>query len=89
MIARAVQENLRLVLEPTKGTRMNNARAVSLKFRAERVTRFGMFTPARVARFLRERRERGPLGCLHFLARLPARWQNGAATLIVRHSEDY
>src|SRR5689334_9767280 len=38
MIARAVEKDLRLVFEPSEGTRMNDARPVSLKFRSIGVT---------------------------------------------------
>src|ERR1700676_1089245 len=51
---------------------MNDAGSVALKFRAIRVARFGIFAPARVARFLRERRKRLALGRLHLLPGLPA-----------------
>ena len=43
MIARAVQKNLRLVFQPAKGARMNDAGAIALKLRPISMTRFGIF----------------------------------------------
>src|SRR5438552_13859454 len=71
MIARAVQKNLRFVFEPAKRARVNDARAVALKLGAISMTRFGIFSAARLARFLRKRRQCGALGRFHLLARLP------------------
>src|ERR1700694_11736 len=51
---------------------MNDAGPVALILCAVLVARFGIFTPARVARFLRKRRERLALGRLHLLTRFPA-----------------
>ena len=41
MVAGAVQKNLRLVFEPAKRARMNDPRAVALKFGAIGVARSG------------------------------------------------
>src|SRR6266513_626170 len=71
MIAGAVQKNLRLVFHPPKGARMNDPRPVALKFRSIRMARLGIFAAARVAGFLRKRRQRSPLSRLHLLASLP------------------
>ena len=71
MIARAIQENLRLVFEPAKCARVNDASAVALKLGPISMTRFGIFSAARITRFLRKRRQRGELGRFHLLARLP------------------
>src|SRR5438445_13454654 len=71
MIARAVQENLRLVFEPSKCARMNNARTVALKFGPVSVTELRILAAARLARLLREWREHTALGRLHLLAGLP------------------
>src|SRR6266404_8684666 len=51
---------------------MNDPGAVALKFGPIAVALLRIFSPARVARFLRKRRKRGLLGCLHLLTRLPA-----------------
>src|SRR6266481_6207244 len=51
---------------------MYDARAVPLKLRTIRVTRLRIFSPARLARFLRERSEQSTLSCLHLLACFPA-----------------
>src|ERR1700731_4281416 len=72
MIAGAVQENLRLICEPAKCARVNDARAVTLKFGPISMALLGIFSSARVARLLCERRQSGALGPLHFLARFPA-----------------
>src|SRR4029077_13265416 len=71
MIAGAVQENLRLIFEPAKCTRMNDAGPVALKLRPIGMALFGIFSSARLARLLRERREGGTLGCFHFSPRSP------------------
>src|SRR3954471_4640623 len=60
MIACAIEENLRLILEPTKRARMNDARAIPLELRAEGMARLGIFPAARVTGFLCEGREDGP-----------------------------
>ncbi len=48
MIAGPIQENLRLVFEPTKGTRVNNARPIALKLGAKRMSWLREFTAARI-----------------------------------------
>ena len=45
MIARAIEKNLRLVFEPAKCARMNDARAIALKLRAIGMTLLGYFRP--------------------------------------------
>lgn len=89
MIAGAVKENLRLVLEPAKRARMNDASPVALKFGAISVAGLRKFSPPRVARFLGERRKDSPLVSFHFFSRLPALSGTLRATRIIRHSEDY
>src|SRR2546426_8454858 len=71
MIAGAVQENLRLIFEPAKCTRMNDAGTVALKLRPIGMALFGIFSSARLAGLLRERREGGALGRFHLLSRSP------------------
>src|SRR5437870_10463219 len=71
MIAGAVQENLRLIFEPAKCTRMNDAGTVALKLRPIGMALFGIFSAARVPRFLGERCERGALGRFHLLSCSP------------------
>src|SRR6478752_7375645 len=51
---------------------MNDPRPVALKFRPVNVPLLEEMPPARVARFLRKRRERAPLIHLHLLTLLPA-----------------
>ena len=72
MIAGAVQENLRLIFQPAKRPRMNDAGPVALEFRAIGVARLGKFSSPRVAGFLRERREHSSLVRFHFFPRLPS-----------------
>src|SRR6266513_4541741 len=72
MIAGAVQENLRLIFEPAKCARVNDASAVELKLSAITVALLGIFSAARVSRFLRELCEDSALGRLHFFACLPS-----------------
>src|SRR5438552_558518 len=86
MIAGPVQENLRLIFQAAKGPRMNDPRAVALKLRAVIVTRIGIFSPARVAGFLREGCEKAALVRFHFLPRLPALTRNGGASRIFCHN---
>src|SRR5207244_10756437 len=71
MIAGAVQENLRLIFEPAKCARMNDAGAVALKLGPVGVALLPILSSARVAGLLRERREGGALGCFHLFAGLP------------------
>jgi hypothetical protein len=78
MVTRSVEKNLRLVFHTAKRARVNDARAIALKFRAIGVARLGVLPPARVSGFLRMRREHGSLCCLHLRTRLPAlvhRWK--------------
>src|SRR5207244_11971602 len=71
MIAGAVQENLRLIFEPAKCTRMNDAGTVALKLRPRGMALFGIFSSARLAALLRERRDGGALRRFHLLSRSP------------------
>src|SRR5439155_17211146 len=71
MIAGAVQENLRLIFEPAKCARMNDAGAVALKLGPVGVALLPILSSARVAGLLRERREGGALGRFHLLSRSP------------------
>src|ERR1041384_1838848 len=72
MIAGAVEENLRLVFEPAKGARVDDPRAVAMKFGSIIVAFLRIFPPSGFAGFLRERRKRRALGLFHLLARSPA-----------------
>src|SRR5438132_4274393 len=71
MTAGAVQENLRLIFERAKCTRMNDAGTVALNLRPIGMALFGIFSSARLAGLLRERREGGALGRFHLLSRSP------------------
>lgn len=71
MIAGAVQKNLRLVFKPAKRTRVNDSSAVALKLGPVGMALLGIFSAARVPRFLREWRKGSALGRLHFLACFP------------------
>src|SRR5437867_1113488 len=71
MVAGAVQKNLCLVFEPPKCARMNDPCAVALKLSPIGVAWLRIFSAARVARFLRERREHSAFGRLHLLSRSP------------------
>src|SRR5438067_13230188 len=86
MIAGPVQENLRLIFQAAEGPRMNDPRAVALKLRAVIVTRLGIFSPTRVAGFLREGSERVALGRFHLLVRFPGNARNRFAlhSVIIR-----
>ena len=72
MVAGPVEENLRLVFEPPKRARMNDARPIALKLSPEWVLRLRVFSAARIPRFLRKRRQHAPFIVLHLLARFPA-----------------
>lgn|SRR5205085_10564272 len=89
MIARAVQEYLGLVFQSSEGSRMNNARPVTLEFRSEGVARLGVFPAARVTRFLSERRQDTGFVRLHLFPPLPALRRIRAGWQIVRHGKDY
>src|SRR5438874_23261 len=71
MIAGAVQENLRLIFEPAKCTRVNDPGAITLELGPVAVALLGIFSAARVPRFLGERCERSALGRFHLVARSP------------------
>ncbi len=71
VIARAIEEDLRLVFQPAESARMNDPRPVALKLRPISVTSFGKSPPPRVARFLRERREHAAFVRLHRFTRFP------------------
>src|SRR5881227_1378440 len=71
MIAGAVQENLRLIFEPAKCTRVNDPGAITLELGPVAVALLGIFSAARVPRFLGERCERGALDRFHLVARSP------------------
>ena len=71
MVAGAVEKNLRLIFEAAERARMNDARAIPLKFGAIGVTRLTVLPPARFPRFLSNGRQRCALPLLHLFARLP------------------
>src|SRR6266480_4696756 len=71
MIASAVQENRRLIFKPAKRARVNDPGAVALKLGPIAMALLGIFSAARVSRFLREGREDSALSRFHFLARFP------------------
>ena len=50
MVALVVDEDLRLVLQPAEGVGMDDAVAVALEGRAERIVRLGVEAPARRGR---------------------------------------
>src|ERR1700758_3886502 len=58
MVAFVIDENLRLVGQPAKGGRMNDAVAVALKRRSDRMLRLRIKAPASLLRLRRIRRER-------------------------------
>src|SRR3954454_2484795 len=60
MIARPVEEDLRLVFQPAKRARMDDSRAIALKLGAKWMLRFPIIPTARFTRFLREPRELRP-----------------------------
>ena len=71
MIGRPIQKNLRLIFQSPERARVNNPRPIALEFRPVKMPRLREFAPARVARFLRERRERASLIRLYLLAPFP------------------
>jgi hypothetical protein len=73
MVARPVQKNLRFIFHAAKRTRMKDARAITLKFRAIGVAGLGVFASARFARFFRKRRKHRALRRFHFFARFAVR----------------
>src|SRR3981081_1637866 len=89
MIAGAIQENLGLVFQAPKRPRMNNARAIALKFSAVAMAQLGMFSPPRLAGLLRERRADTKLVRLHLFPCLPNPGPKHRATRIIRHTKDY
>src|SRR6266700_5299175 len=72
MVTGSIQKDLRFVLEPAKGPRMNDACAIALKFHAVRMAGLRIFSAARIARSLGKRRKRGALRRFHFVARFVA-----------------
>ena len=68
VIAGAVEKNLRLVFEPAKGARMDDAVAVALVMGAPGGRRFGMFAAAGVAAELGIGRENLAFDLFQFLA---------------------
>src|SRR5437868_15025360 len=87
MRAGPVQENLRLKFQPPKRSRVNDPGALALKFRAIIVTRLGIFSPARIAGFLREGSEKAALVRFHFFARLPTIARKCRGQRIIGHSK--
>jgi hypothetical protein len=72
VVAGPVEKNLRFVLEPPEGPRMDDARPVTLKFRPKNVARLWIFTAARFPGFLGIGRQETCFVRLHFFARFPA-----------------
>src|SRR5882724_11091786 len=72
MITGPIEENLRLILQPAKRARVNDACAIALKFSAIGVARLGVLPPTRVTGFLSKRREHVTLRCLDLRTRLPS-----------------
>ena len=89
MIAGAVEKNLRLIFQPAKGARMDDPRTVALKFRAEIMTRLGIFSPARFTGFLRKRSEDAALVRFHFFPSLPFAARNLRPARIFGHGKEY
>lgn len=83
VVARAVEKNLRLVLQPSEGARVNNAVAIALIFRTPRRRGFIVFAPAHTGAHLGVRREGQAFDAFEFLAR--AGHFNGASG--VRNAE--
>src|SRR5262249_15734215 len=71
MVAGAVEKNLRLVFQATERARMNDARAIALKFGAIGVTWLRVLPPSRVAGFFGNSGEPGALPLFHLFTRLP------------------
>src|SRR5580704_16956647 len=72
MVAGPSQTNLGFVFQAAKRARVNDPRAIALKLRSISMALFGILSPARFARFRRERRKRGALCRFHLFARPPA-----------------
>src|SRR5436853_6588326 len=89
MIAGPVEENLRLIFQAAESPRMNDPRAVALKLRAVIVTRLGIFSPTRVAGFLREGSERVALGRFHLLAGFPGNVRFTLHNIIIRRTQSF
>jgi hypothetical protein len=89
MIAGAVKENLRLVLQPTKRARMNDARPVALKLSAISVAGLRVFSAPRFARPLCKWSEDAALGRVHFFSRPPARARTSGIRQMIRHAKHY
>ena len=68
MVTGSIQKHLGLVLHAPKRARMNDACAITLKFRPIGMARLGIFPPAGVTRFFGKRREHGALARFHFFA---------------------
>ena len=70
MVTSAVEENLRFVFQPSKGSRVNDAVAIPLKIRAPNMGRLFKGSSAGVRAELRVRRQSLPLVGLQLFARL-------------------
>src|SRR6266567_8417701 len=68
MIAGPIQKHLRFVFQTAECSRMNDPRAIALKFGAIRMAGLRILSAARIARFLCKRSESSSLGRFHFLA---------------------
>src|SRR5262249_38428557 len=69
MVAGPIQKDLRLVLHSAKRARMNNACAIPLKFRSERMAGLRILPAPRLARLLGEWPKNGAFTGLHFFPR--------------------
>src|SRR5438874_615172 len=72
MVARSVEKNLCLVLQPAKGAGMNYPGPISLELGPIGMARFWIFSPARIAGLLREWRQGCSLRSFHLLTRSDA-----------------
>jgi hypothetical protein len=89
VIAGAVEEDLRLILQSTKCARMNDAGPVALKLSAISVARLRKHSSPRIAGSLRDWREDAALVCFHFFARFPLAARNFHPVRVFGHAREY
>jgi hypothetical protein len=85
MIAGAIEENLRLIFQPTKRAGVNDPGAIALELGPVGMTRLRIFSSAGIAGFLPERREDASLVGFHFFARFPIPTRDNAVVRIICH----
>jgi hypothetical protein len=86
MVASAIQKNLGLVLQPAKGSRMNNSGTIALKFSPVSVAWLGITPSLGITRSLSEWGEGSPLIRFHSLARLPLLTRNEGVVRVTCHN---